>query len=236
MAFSEMGAFAGPNYSICLRSPVDGPVVRLGDGIFWDLSWDGTWVLAGVLAEGSLVAYPTGVGEVKRFDTAGLGVVTLAGFIDAERILICDTNDRCYEQPFDGGPRKPLPFEGNTLGSGYILPDRQHFAVSGRDFKVYSITTGKETPIAGFDVTREAIVGWSPDARSAFVIRRGAPPFVVERLDVQTGRRSPGMTITPQATMGVVQAADVVVTNDGKSYSYTVVGIRTRLFTVEGTR
>ncbi len=235
IAFCEMGAFAGPNYAVCLRSPVDGPVVRLGDGIYWDISPDGKWVLSGVLAEGSLVAYPTGVGEVKTFDTTGLGVLTQVGFIDAERFLVCDSESRCYEQPLDGGPRKAIPFEGDTQGSGYVLPDGEHFVVAGIEFKMYSIVTGEETPIRGFDDSKEFIAGWSADAKTAFVVQLGGPPFVVERLDIQTGRRSPGPTITPQAAVGGGRLEALAVTKDGKSYSYTVVSLRTRLFTMRET-
>jgi hypothetical protein len=63
-------------------------------------------------------------------------------------------------------------------------------------------------------------VQWAADGKSFFVFRLGEIPARVERVDVETGRRTLWKELAPPDTAGVAVRA-VTMTPDGKSYAYS---------------
>ena len=91
-AGSKLGPYGsvGANYAACLRQTDGSPVVRLGEGYAANVSRDGNWALAVVpTSPQQLVVYPTGAGETRRLERAGLVSYESARFFpDGQRFLI----------------------------------------------------------------------------------------------------------------------------------------------------
>jgi hypothetical protein len=75
-------------------------------------------------------------------------------------------------------------------------------------------------------------VQWSADGKGFFVFRLGEIPARVERIDVETGRRTLWKELAPPDTAGVAVRA-VTMTPDGRSYAYSCQQYLTTLYLVE---
>lgn len=95
LLFSDGSAVAGINYALCLRKPLDSPVVRLSTGPP-GLSPDGKWALSIVpTTPMHLILYPTGAGEPKSLETGRIQAYDSATFFpDGKRIVACGSESR----------------------------------------------------------------------------------------------------------------------------------------------
>jgi hypothetical protein len=78
------------------------------------------------------------------------------------------------------------------------------------------------------------VIRWAEDGKSLFVFKRDRLPASVYRLDVETGKRTPWMELTPADPAGVMRIPIVVMTPDGKSYAYNLVRDLSDLYLVRG--
>jgi hypothetical protein len=115
LLFSDGAAVAGVNYALCLRKPIESPVVRLGDGNA-QASPDAKWALSIVPASPMrLTLYPTGAGEPRPLENGNIQNYDSAVFFhDGKRVLACGSEagqtSRCYAQDVAGGlPRAATP-------------------------------------------------------------------------------------------------------------------------------
>ncbi len=241
LLFMEESGSVGVNYAVCVRQTDGSPVVRLGEGAAADLSPDGKWALANVpTTPQQLVLYPTGAGEARRLERAGLVAFDSARFFpDGKRILTCGHEEakavRCYVQDVASGGSRPLTPEGTT--DGYPAPDGRTVVVRtpAGDLALHPVDGGEGRPVTGTK-PGDTVVRWSIDGRSLFVVSGTEVPARVERLDLATGRREPVRTLGPADLGGVLQIGPIVLSEDAKSYAYAVRRTLSHLFLVEGAR
>jgi len=133
LVFTEQGGFAGSGYSVCLRSPVDSDVVRLGEGMARDMSPDGKWVLAIVHDPPRFVAYPTGPGETREINRGLETYIHVQWFPDSERVLIFKegAGNRPYVQSLEGGPVEPIDAGLETYIYVELFPDGGRVLICG---------------------------------------------------------------------------------------------------------
>ena len=239
--FEEESSYAGLQYAVCLREKPGAPVVRLGDGAARDLSPDGRYALALVFGPPqSLVAYPVGPGQERRFDRGSLELYDQAQwFPDGQQLLVCGSEKggagRCYVQVLDGGAPKAVTPEGTDRG--LVSPDGR--SVSARDSAgralVVAVKGGEPRVVPGIG-SADDVMQWAPDGGALLTIKHGALPVVVERIDVVTGSRKPVLTIDPADKKGLLQVTTVSLAADKQHYAYDCWRLRTRLLTVEGLR
>jgi hypothetical protein len=216
----------GTNYAVCLRKTDGSPVVRLGDGWPADLSADGKWVLAVVQSRPpQLVIYPTGAGETRRLERAGLeNYATAQWFRDGKTVLICGNEPgkgtRFYVQEIGGGAPRPVTPEGTR--DGWVSPDGTLVLARGSagTYSLYPIAGGEPRPVPGL-AEADVVAQWSTDGRSVLAYRRAEIPCRLERVDVATGQRSLFKELAPADRAGLLSMRGIFVTDDLRSYAYT---------------
>ncbi len=240
LVFTEQGDVVGPNYAVGLRKTDGSPIVRLGEGQADDLSPDGKWVAAHVPGPPeTLILYPTGAGQPRPIDAAGLGSFSDARFSpDAKTLFVLASEPgharRYYALDLAGGKPHPVTAEGTF--SGRISPDGRTIiarTVDGYLYALYPINGGAPTPLP-FLNRNDVVAKWSADGRALLVHRYGDVPTPLERVDIATGRREHILDIAPPDLAGVVRVNVVVLADDPRFYAYSYVLQHSTIYLVEG--
>ena len=240
--FFESGEGGGPGYSVYVRGTNGSPAVRLGEGNSSSLSPDGKWALA-ILhkhTDPQLVLYPTGAGQPRILSLGGLKPLTARFLPDGRRLLVVASEPgrsaRIYLADFERGKPRALTPEGHGR-LGVISPDGRRFLVRGPDEKtyIYSLEGGEPTPIPGLGIN-DNVDGWSADGRFLYVQKSWEPPARIERLDLLTGRTEPWKEILPSDTAGVIRISSVLISPEGKFYTYAYSRVLSNLYLVEGLK
>jgi eukaryotic-like serine/threonine-protein kinase len=240
MLFTEASSFAGSQYLVCLRSPMDSGVVSLGEGQGLDLSPDGRWALANLFDSGHLVAYPTGAGDARAIKVEGMSNYQDARwFPDGKRILICGAREdqpaRCFVQAIEGGELTPVTPEG-IVSYPLVSPDGEQIAVrdDARRLLIFPVSGGEPVVVPGVG-EEDLAFQWSRDGRAILVFGPNQLPVVIERVEIETGNRSTILTIDPADRSGLVGVETVSVVDEHR-YAYSVARTRSRLFVATGLR
>jgi eukaryotic-like serine/threonine-protein kinase len=239
LLFSDGAAVVGVNYSLCLRKPIESPVVRLGDGNAQALSPDGKWALSIVpTSPMRLTLYPTGAGEPRPLQNGNIQNYDSAGFFpDGKRVLACGSEagqtTRCYVQEMTGGPPQAVTPPGTT--HGLISPDGNSILARGAEGK-FSIYSGNAQRAVPGLTTNDEVIRWNLDGRSLLVYRRAQVPARIERLDLSTGKRDLVREIAPPSKAGVLNIRYIAFSEDERSYAYTFDRVLCRLASVRGMK
>jgi eukaryotic-like serine/threonine-protein kinase len=241
LLFSEEGGILGINYAACLRRTDGSPVVRLGEGDAADLSPDGKWALAVIpTSPQQLMLYPTGAGELRKLDRGPLVTYDSAEFFpDGQRVLICGHEDgqpdRCYVQDLAGGAPRAVTPPGTR--QALLSPDAQTILARQNEgaLQLYSMDGRPPRTVPGAKPD-DTVIRWRADGRSLLTYPRLVVPARIERLDLQTGTRTPVQTLGPQKLAGVLAIGRIIMTEDEKSYAYYTSTMISHLFLVEGAR
>ncbi len=239
--FSEMGEGGGAGYSVYVRKTDGSPAVRLGEGGAQDLSPDGKWALAiqRPTSDRRLVAYSTGAGETKVFETAGLTIFAAAWLADGKGILIGAAEPgrgpRVFRLDVAGGKPRALTPEGYSLDR-VTSPDGKWTVVTGPDRRrhLFPLAGGDPATIAGLEDDDE-IDQRSADGRFLYVHRRGEVPVKVYRLELATGKKELWRTLMPADAAGVPNVRPRP-SADGQSYVYDLFRFLSDLYLVEGVK
>jgi hypothetical protein len=187
-----------------------------------------------------LVLDPTGPGETRRLDLGAIVSIDSARFsADGSRIILCGHEEehagRCYLEEVAGGKPRAVTPEGTT--DGLLSPDGAAILVRriGGALMLYPTAGGAPRTVPD-TLPDEWVVQWSADGKSVLVIRAAEMPARIERLDLETGRRTPVRTIGPDRLAGALQIGSVAMTPDEKYYAYSTRVMISRLFLVEGAR
>jgi Tol biopolymer transport system component len=241
LAFSESSFATGSNYAVCLRKTDGSPVVVLGEGASEGGSPDGRWV-AGIVrtTPPKLMLYPTGAGEARTMERGSLeNYATTDWFPDNKRLLVCGNEPgratRCYVQELAGGAPQPVTPEGIT--QGWVSPDGKLILgrTGGGEFFLYSMEKGepRQVPHVGRD---EKLIRWGADGRSLLLFHENELPARVEKVDLESGRRTVLRELVPADRSGVTGISFVSMSGDGKWCAYGYSRYTSQLFTVEGVK
>jgi Tol biopolymer transport system component len=242
LLFNEESSYAGSKYAVCLRSTPESPVVKLGDGLSFDLSPDGKWALALDFGPPQrLVALPTGPGQARHLDSGGLDNYTDARwFPDGERLLVCGSKagsaSRCFVEGEAGGSRAPVTPEG-LYRWPLVSPDGTRVAVRGDAGRglIFAVKGGSPVEVKGL-TPKDQWIQWSADGRAILSYRRNVLPVVVERVDTASGGRRRVLVVEPRNRTSLLTVNDVTLADDEQHYAYSLWRTRTRLFTAGGLR
>jgi hypothetical protein len=217
--------------------------VHLGSGVPTAASPDGRWVL-GLPVEGyPIFVHPTGPGESRMLPNPDRIVYNLAGWQDATHVIAfgqkSGERSRGYVQDINDGPPRAFTPEGMiaALVRWWALPiSPDGTRVVGADEHgtpvVYRIDGSAAQPIAGI-AAGDVPVQWTPDGRGLIVAHGDGLPWVVERLDLSTGTRTPATTIRAHDPAGLRQSM-VAITRDAKYYVHSYSRLLSDLLVVNG--
>jgi Tol biopolymer transport system component len=238
IAFTEQGRVGGNNYVSCLRKLDGSDVVRLGEGLTWDVSADGKKVVSMVSSPPQIVVYPTGAGEPLRLERGGIENYGVDGhFMAGADSVFFYANEpgrapRYFVQGVAGGMPRAVTPEGTS--NGMISPDH-HFVLAksaeGR-FMVYPLAGGEPRAVPGLGAA-DHLCGISADGRAVFAQVMGPVPASVDRIDLTTGKRQPFKSIAPPDRVGLLGVFVTSITDDERSYAYWTWSLRSTLYTVD---
>ena len=239
-----VGDLSTAPYQTYLFKLGDAPV-RLGAGQPMSLSPDGRWALAAPVDGRSLLLHPTGPGASRTLPNPENIVFNKGGWLDANRIIAfgqkAGERSQGYIQDINSGPPRRFTPEGAELsvatwwtlpispdGTRVIVTDDQGSAV------IYPIAGGPPTPVQHLK-SGDVVVQWSADGRGLLVAHREGLPWLVERMDLVSGQRTPAVTIRPHDAAGL-RLSFFGISRDGKYYFHNYARLMSDLFVVEGLK
>ena len=219
--------------------------VHLGPGMATAVSPDGRWAL-GLPVEGyPIFVHPTGPGESRMLPNPDRIVYNLVRWQDATHVVgfgqRSGERSRGYVQDITGGPPRSFTPEGMTAAlvrwwALPIAPDGTR--VVGADEHgtpvIYRIDGSAAEPIAGL-AAGDVPVQWTPDGRGLIVAHGEGLPWVVERLDLSTGTRTPATTIRAHDPAGLRQSM-LAISRDAKYYVHSYSRTLSDLLVVNGLK
>jgi DNA-binding winged helix-turn-helix (wHTH) protein len=238
LLLSESGDAGGPGYAAYLRATDGSPPLRLGGGSATGLSPDGRVALAIPLeAPDHIDMLPTGPGEVRALRHAGIVQYQWAAFTpDGQGIVFVGgerhRNMRVFLGDLAGGPPRGITPEGLIVSHDTVSPDGRSLYGPCRplSFCIYPLDGGAPRRVEGLGGFLP--VGWDPSGRSLIVRPRGGGvPLRLERLDLETGQRSPWRQVAPGDPVGV-RLVNVLVGRDGRTLVLNYVRRLSELYVV----
>jgi len=238
--FEEEGDGGGPNYTVFLRDTDGSPPAKIGEGRALALSGDARLAITEPALGGQLMLVPTGAGESKQLTHDSVSYSDASFLADGKHVLASGIEAghgaRDYLIDLSSGDSKPVTPEG-TEGTE-ISPDGASVAVQGPDGKlgVWPMDGGGFHPIPEID-SSYAVVGWTPDSGSVYVVKRGRGTVrSVLRANIQTGKMEPWKSIGEGAGAGVSSSARLHVSADGSAYAYNYSSTLSEAYVVTGLR
>jgi serine/threonine protein kinase/Tol biopolymer transport system component len=245
VAFDETGEAGEETGAFYVRGTDGSAAVRLGNGVYPELSRDGKKVLAlvpGADGKRRLTELPTGAGESRTITTGDVQVQEACFFPDGQRILelgnaVGSNGQRLWVQDANGGKPKPISPEGvDSRMAGTIAPDGKRVAAVDPQGKVviYAVDDGAATVVPGAAVGERALE-WLPDGKSLLIARMDAPNAVYE-VEVTTGKRKLFRTFSVPDGVRAEDLGTPIFSADFKSYVYAYTRIASDLYVVEGLK
>ncbi|MGC1451496.1 MAG: protein kinase [Candidatus Sulfotelmatobacter sp.] len=232
----------GLSYAVYIRKTDGSPAVLLGEGGAVSLSPDGKWVVAQSQASPSqLKLLTTGAGEAKELTKDNINHSWAHWFPDGKRLLFSGNEPgkgvRLYVLDVASGKSQPISAEGVNGTAFIISPDSQWVAGIGPDQKgyLYPVAGGEPRVIPGFNSGEQPIT-FSTDSRSLYVYQPGELPARVDRLDVQTGKRTLWKELIPSDPAGVETIGPILITPDAKTCIFGYHRMLADLYLVEGLK
>jgi eukaryotic-like serine/threonine-protein kinase len=232
-------------YSSYIRKAGSGPVL-LGDGHSYGVSQDGRWLLALPVDGAPVMLHPTGAGQTRTLpNPEKLLFDCVAWLPDGRRIVMFGQQQgqisRGYVQDIDGGPPRPFTAEGiGVRGVRWwilpVSPDGERIIGMGPEDRpaIVNLSDGKPSPVPGLRAD-EFVVQWLKDGRNLLVARTEGPPWIIERLDLSTGQRTPAFEIRARDGAGL-RLSLIAISTDGRHYVHSYSRLLSDLFLVQGVR
>ncbi len=232
----------GLSYAVYIRKTDGSPAVLLGEGGAVALSPDGKSVVAQTQDTPSqLKLLTTGAGEGTVLTKDSVNHSWARWFPDGKRLLFSGNEPgkgvRLYVFDIASGKSQPITAEGVNGTAFVISPDSQMAAGIGPDQKGYLYPTGGGEPraIPGFNSGEQPIT-FSSDNHFLYVYQPGELPARVDKLDLQTGKRSLWKQLMPSDPAGVETIGPILITPDAKTCIFGYHRMLADLYLVEGLK
>ncbi len=230
----------GLSYAVYIRKTDGSPAVLLGEGGAVALSPDGKSVVAQTQDSPSqLRLLTTGAGEARELSKDSVNHSWAKWFPDGKRILFTGNEPgkgvKLYVYEPTAGKSQPVSPEGVNGTSFTISGDSQWVAAIGPDQKgyLYPVNGGEPRPIPGYN-SGELPITFSSDNRALYVYQPGELPAQVDRLDLDTGKRTMWKQLMPTDPAGVETIGPILMTPDAKTCVFGYHRMLADLYLVEG--
>src|SRR5271166_1725212 len=232
----------GLSYAVYIRKTDGSPAVLLGEGGAVALSPDGKSVIAQTQdSPTQLKLLTTGAGEPKDLTKDSVNHAFAHWFPDGTRILFSGNEPgkgvRLYVYELASGKTQPVTPEGVDGNAFFVSPDSQWIAGIGPDRKGYMYPVGGGEPrvIPGLQPGEQPIT-YSSDGRSIYIYQPGELPASVNRLDIETGKRTLWRQLLPSDPAGVETIGPIIMTPDAQTCIFGYHRMLADLYLVEGLK
>ena len=230
----------GLSYAVYIRKTDGSPAVLLGEGGAVALSPDGKSVVAQTQDSPSqLRLLTTGAGEARQLSKDSVNHSWARWFPDGKRVLFTGNEPgkgvRLYVYEPASGKSQAISPEGVNGTSFAISIDSQWVAAIGPDQKgyLYPVNGGEPRVIPGYN-SGELPITWSSDNRALYVYQPGELPAQVDRLDLDSGKRTMWKQLMPTDPAGVETIGPILMTPDAKTCVFGYHRMLADLYLVEG--
>ncbi|MGA8437625.1 MAG: protein kinase [Candidatus Sulfotelmatobacter sp.] len=239
LAYSKSG---GLSYAVYIRKTDGSPAVLLGEGGALALSPDGKSVISQTQDSPSqLRLLTTGAGEARDLTKDNVNHTWARWFPDGKRILFSGNEPgqgvRLYVQDIAPNQSQAITPEGVDGNAFVVSPDSQWIAGIGPDRKgyLYPVTGGAPRVIPGLNPGEQPIT-FSSDGRALYIYQPGELPASVNRLDIQTGKRTLWRQLLPSDPAGVETIGPILMTPDAQTCIFGYHRMLADLYLVEGLK
>ena len=233
---------SGLSYAVYIRKTDGSPAVLLGEGGARALSPDGKWAITVTQdSPRQLRLLTTGAGEPRDLTKDNINKAFARWFPDGKRILFSGNEPskgvRLYVYEAASGKSQAITPEGVSATRFVIAPDSQWVAGIGPDQKgyLYPVAGGEPRSVNGLNPGEQPIT-FSSDGRSLYIYQPGELPAQVDRLDLQTGKRSHWKQLMPSDPAGVENIGPILLTPDAQGCVYGYHRMLADLYLVEGLK
>jgi hypothetical protein len=238
VTFSETGEGAGSSALIYLRETSGALPVLLGEGHYPSLSPDGASVVSNM--PNAIEIYTVRAGQPRVIPMKGYTLYRAGLLADGKTVWFRGSQpgkgQRYYLTGLDGADPRPITREGTrATGFGPVLNGEYVTATEGEKWLLFPVKGGAEQVIPGA-TPGMSVAGWSSDGSELYVYHGSRTPFMVDRLNWKTGRRTPLVEINPADKAGLRGINTLRVSSDGKSYAYSVPQELEELHVIEGLK
>jgi eukaryotic-like serine/threonine-protein kinase len=218
--------------------------VRLGHGQSYGMSSDGRWVAALPTNEPRVLLHSPGAAESRELPNPDRIFVDALGWLpDGSGLVLfgqpAGRLARGYVLRLSGGPPRPFTPEGVGSIKWWTLavsPDGSR--VLGRDIEGriarYAIAGGNPEPVSGLE-PGDIPASWTSDGRGLLVAHGLGRPWVVERMDLASGRRETAFEVRPREVAGL-RLSFLTLSPNGRYYVHSYSRLLSALYVVEGLR
>jgi len=222
-----------------------GSPIHLGTGQPSSLSPDGKWAVSTPVDGYPLFVHPTGPGSSRELPDPDKILFKLAGWLDNNHVIAFGqkAGDRSqgFVQDVNNGPPRRFTPEGSTVSTErwWSLPvSPDHTRVVAADehegTMIYSVNGGSVEPVKNLKPD-DVVVQWTSDGRALLVAHGNGLPWVVERLDLASGERTPAATIRAHDPAGL-RLSVIGISPDAKYWVHTYSRVLSDLYVVEGLK
>jgi eukaryotic-like serine/threonine-protein kinase len=174
----------------------------------------------------------------------GLELTNAEWFPDGKRILLRAAQHghapRLYVQEVEGGTYRPITPEDVDIGP--VSPDGNFVMGRGPGPTVflYPVSGGAPRAVPGVE-SADHLIRWDAEGKKVFLARaEGSASVSIYRLDPASGRRELWKKLGPSDPTGLSPDSgmdnNVLLTPDGKVYSYSYMRDVSDLYVVEGLK
>ncbi len=231
-----------PRYTAYVLQAGGSAPVQLGEGQPSSISPDGRLALALPVTGEPVLLHPTGAGKTRELpNPESLLFDALTWLPDNRRVVLFGQQagkpGRGYLQDIEGGAPRPFTAEGVTALRWWavpVAPDGSRVIARREDGEpvFVRVSDGAHEPVPGLR-PGELPIQFSEDGRALLVARGNGLPWVVERMDIATGRRTPAVEIRAREAAGL-RLSIIDVTPDARHYVHSYSRLLTDLFVVKG--
>jgi WD40 repeat protein len=233
---------SAPEYeTYILRAGDDGPI-RLGAGQPFALSGDLRWIASLPVSGQPVILHPTGPGQSRRLPNPDTLLYDALGWSTEREVILFGQKPgmppRGYRQSIDGGPPKAFTPPGVTAARWWVLPIAANGRVTAQnvtgEIGIYHVDGRPPTPLSGL-APGELPIQWTADGRGLYVTHGSGAPRIVERLDLDTGRRTRVLEVMAREKAGL-RLSIIAVTPDARYWVHSYARLLSDLFVVEGLK
>jgi serine/threonine protein kinase/Tol biopolymer transport system component len=249
LLITEFADGGDPNrWSIYQRRVDESLPVRLGEGLVFALSSDGTRVVS--MRQSSppaIVILPTGAGESQTLQTPGFAGFGWAGWLpNGKDVVFLGAANvpghpvGLYVQSVSGASPHLIarvPGAGQAFAYRLVAPDGRTAVTPdalGR-LMILPLDGGAPRPVPGAQPGDHPML-WSPDSKYYYFVRPNMPRAEVMKVELATGRTELWKEIAPADPARLSDIYGVKVANDGKSYYYSYTRILNDLYLIDGLK